>query len=272
MPRISIVSVAALLGILSTEGCDKPAPAPPVPPLTVQGPPLLSPKESPQRILSKALKAHGGVDHLARWNCGRVKYQMRSDTIPQLNDTPATIEEFFQLPGHLKRVTVVREGKQQKTTTCLVTGDEGWEYLDDGSCRLVPGATLNAVLSPEHAFFYFCNLARLRAPGVGLTVCGTELVNNRPAVVVHAEAEGANPMDYCFDTVTALLVRLVRHLPQPKGRECVVEVELGDYHEISGGPIPLRIRGHSDGQTLLDFTLLEVEFLDHCDDSIFTAP
>jgi hypothetical protein len=270
--RLKFAGLVALLGMLCAGGCDESEPVPPMPPLTAQGEPIVSAGDTPQRVLDMALKAHGGEGLLARWRCGRVKFHMRSDTIAPLHDMPATIEEVFQLPGHLKRVTITGQGKQQKTTTSILNREEGWEYLGDGSCRLLPGSSLESVLSPEHAFFYFCNLARLHAPGVQLSVGGVESINDRPAVVLHAEADGANPMDYYFDTVTTLLVRIVRHLPQPKGREYAVEIDLGDYHNIAGGPVPMRIIGHSGRRAMLDFTLLEVEFFDHLDASAFTPP
>jgi len=257
--RSKLAWVVAGLGAL-VSSCDKGHPPLPVPRLCVQGKPILSAADSPHSVLDTALKAHGGTDRLARWSCGHVKFRLRSDTVPPYSDAPVVIEDFFQLPGRFKRVTVVGEGKEQKTTTRLITDEQGWEYLEDGSCRLVPGVALESALFPEHAFFYFCNLARLRDPGVSLEV------------VLHAEADGANPMDYYFDTVTALLVRLVRHVPQPKGDECQVEIELGDYRNVGGSPLAMRIVGRSAGRTLLDFTLLEVEFSDHLDESVFAPP
>jgi hypothetical protein len=260
------------LWLLAAGSCDQvPAPAP-LEPLSAKGEPILSAADSPQVILEKAIQAHGGPACLARWKCGRVKYRTRSDTIPLLNDKPSTVEEFFELPGHFKRVTVIGQGDRQRAITWIVSGDQGWEYQPDGTTRLLPAVTINAAIRTEHAFSDFCNLVRLRNPGFRLEVRGTQTVHGRPAVVLHAEADGANPMDYCFDTVTALLVRSVRHLPQPKGDERLVEIELGDYREIAGAPVAMRVVGRSEGQVLLDFALLEVEFVDHFDEGTFVPP
>jgi hypothetical protein len=238
----------------------------------VKGEPILSTADSPEVVLNKALEAHGGPEALARWRCGRVKYRTRSDTIPLLNDKPSTVEEFFQLPSLFKRVAVIGQGERQRTITWLINGEQGWEYQPDGVTRVLPAAALNSTLRGEHAFSDFCNLARLRSPGFRLEVRGTETVHGRPAVVLHAEADGANPMDYCIDTVTALLVRSLRHLPQPKGGERLVEMELADYRTIGGAPVAMRVISRSEGQILLDFTLLEVEFVNHFDEGVFTPP
>jgi hypothetical protein len=201
-----------------------------------------------------------------------VKYRTRSDTIPLLNDKPSTVEEFFDLPGQFKRVALIGHGARQRTITWVIRGELGWEYQTDGTIRQLPAVTINASLRGVHAFSDFCNLVRLRDPACRLEVRGTETVHGRPAVVLHAETDGANPMDYCLDTVTALLVRSVRHLPQPKGGERLVEMELGDYRTIGGSPVAMRAIGRSDGQVLLDFTLLEVEFIDHFPADTFTPP
>jgi hypothetical protein len=257
--------------MMAAGSCDPSQSPPPLEPLSAHGEPILSASDSPRSVLEKALKAHGGAERLARWRCGRVKYSTRSDTIPLLTDKPVTVEEFFQLPGRFKRVTVIGQGKRQKAITWLVSNEQGWEYLPDGSSRLLPGAALQSVACTQHAFYYFCNLPRLLEPGFRLEVRGTEMVSGRPAVVLHVDG-GLNPMDYYFDTVTGLLVRSVRHLLQPKGGERLVETELADYHDIGGAPVALRVVGRSEGQTLLDFTLLEVEFFDHFDDSMFAPP
>jgi hypothetical protein len=184
-------------------------------------------------------------------------------------DKPRTIEEYFQLPGKFKRVAPVGQGRRERVVTFVINGDQGWQYSPDGTAQLLPPAALSAALRSEHPFCDFCNLARLHGPTFRLQVRGEDTIAGRPVVVLHAEAIGTNPMDYAFDRSTALLVHSVRHLPQPSGPEKSVELDLGDYRDVGGAPVPMHVVGRSEGRVLLDFTILEVEFADGFDDSVF---
>jgi hypothetical protein len=261
--------------LLAAPGCERP-PLPVVPPpdepLPPEGPPVLHATDSPAAVLDRALEVLGGPERLARWKCGRVKYETRSDLIPLLGKRPSVVEEYFQLPGQLKRIAEIGEGARRQNVTFVINGPQGWEYRPDGSTRPVTGDALLAALRPQHAFADFCNLARLRDPAFRLSVLGEDRVNGRSVVVLHSEAPLTNPTDYALDRSTALLLKSTKHLPQPKGGEKTIETLLGNYRDIGGGQVPLHVVGRSDGKVLLDFTLLEVEFLDHLDDSVFPVP
>jgi hypothetical protein len=261
-----------LLVFLAVAACnrrvaDVDAPDPPLP----DGPPILFPSDTPDTLLDKAIAALGGEKRLTRWKCGRVKYETRSDTIPLL-ERPSTVEEYFQLPGHFKRVAEVGQGNRRRIATFIINGERGAELLPDGTTRPLPDMARFDGLRSEHAFADFYNLTRLRAPHYSLSVRGEEVLDGRSAIVLHCESTFTNPMDYAFDSATALLVKSTRHLPQPAGGEKIVEIFLGDYRDLGGGVVPLHIKGRSEGKVLLDFTIFELELLDQLDDSIFEIP
>jgi hypothetical protein len=206
---------------------------------------------------------------LGRWRCGRVKYQARSDLISYMADKPRTIEEFFQLPGKFKRVAPVGQGRRERVITLVINGEHGWQYSPDGTAEMLPPAAVSAALRTEHPFCDLCNLARLNGPAFRLQVRGEDTIAGRPVIVLHAEAADTNPMDYAFDRCTALLVHSVRHLPQPSGPEKIVEMDLDNYRDVGGAPVPMHVVGRTDGQVLLEFTLLELEFADAFDDAVF---
>jgi hypothetical protein len=243
-------------------------PDPPLP----DGPPILHPTDTPPELLDKAVAALGGPTRVGRWRCGRVKYQTRSDTIHPLEIKPSTVEEFFELPGRFKRTAEIGEGNRRRTVTFIVNGEHAWEELPDGSTRPVPDLVALTVYRTEHAFADFYNLSRLRTPYFALAARGLEHVDGREVVVLHSEAFFANPTDYAFDRATGLLVKTTRHLPQPGGGEKTIETFLGDYRDIGGGPVPLHIVGRSEDRVLLDFTIYELEFLDHLDEALFAVP
>jgi hypothetical protein len=236
------------------------------------GPPILAATDTPLALLDKATTALGGPQRLGRWKCGRVKFQARSDTIPLLIDKPSIIEEYFQFPGRYKRLAEVGEGPRRRTVTFIVNNEQGWEIQPDGSARSVPEIAVATLLRSEHPFADFYNLARLRAPNFHLSVRGEDQVAGRAAVVLHADNDYGNPVDYAFDRATALLVKSTRHLLQPTGGETPIEIFLGDYRDIGGGPVPLHIVGRTEGKNLLDFTIYELEFIDQLDDSLFAVP
>jgi hypothetical protein len=268
--RLCHAWVLALGGGLLAGGCERPPPVDETPAPT--GPPILHGTDSPQVILDRVIAAHGGEKGLARWKCGRVKYLTRSDIIPLLEEKPRSIEEFFELPGKLKRITVVGQGRRQTVVTFVVDGSQGWEYLPDGTTKLLPPEALAASLRTVHAFSDFGSLYRLRNPVFRLNVLGENTAAGRPVVVLHAESIYTNPIDYFFDRVSGLLIHSVRHLRSPSGSEKTIELDLKDYHDVGGTAVPFHVVGRSEGKILLEFTIREVEFVDHFDASTFAPP
>ncbi len=273
-----ISPASMLLAVLLANGCDHPPVPPPLAELPAPGlpmdggPSLLQTTDSPQVVLDKAIAAFGGPECLARWKCGHLKYLTRSDTIPILNEKATSAEEFFRLPGHLKRIARIGSGGREQTVTFLICNEQGWEYRPDGTTRSLTADAMFAVLRTEHAFADFCNLARLRNPFVRLSVRGEQIVQGRAALVLHAETDCTLPADFFLDRATGLLLQSVRRLPQSGGPEKVVETTLADWRRVGSGWVPHRIRGLCDGKVLLDFTITELEFLDNIDDSVFTPP
>ncbi len=266
-----------VLAALFAGGCDHALPPPKADEVTPVGlpmpdPPLIHATDSPQVLLDKALAALGGPACIARWKCGRVKYETRSDTIPILDEKPTSAEEFFLMPGHLKRIARVGRGGRDLTVTFFINNDQGIEYRTDGSTKALPADSTFAVMRTEHAFADFCNLDRLRNPFVRLSVRGEQVVLGRTAVVLHAETDYTLPADFLFDRATGLLLQSVRRLPQSGGGEKVVETTLAEWRQVGAGWVPHRIRGVCDGKVLLDFRITELEFLDHLDDSVFAPP
>jgi hypothetical protein len=265
-----------LLAALFPTGCDHALPSPVADSgfefgLEMPGTPLLSPTDPPEVLLDKAIAAFGGPQCLERWKCGHLKFLTRSETIPVLNEKPTTAEEFFQLPGHLKRVVHVGQGDREQTIVFLVNNEQGMEYRPDGTSRPLSPDSIFSVLRTEHSFADFCNLARLRNPLIRLSNHGEQNVNGRAAVVLRAETDFTLPTDFLFDRATGLLLQSIRRMPQ-SGGEKLIETTLGDYRLVGAGRVPHRIVGRCDGKVLLDFTITDLEFLDHLDDRVFAPP
>jgi hypothetical protein len=264
-----------LFAVLFAQGCGHRPPTPraeSIDPGLPSGPPILHATDAPTAILDKAIAAFGGPAQLNRWKCGHIKYLTRSDTIPILDEKPSSAEEFFQLPGHLKRIARIGCADREQTIVFLIDSDQGWEFRPDGSRRQLPNDSVIAVMRTEHAFSDFCNLTRLNHSLVRLSVLGEQTVNGRAAIVLHAETDFTIPTDLAFDRSTGLLLQSIRHLIQPGGGDKTIETVLGNYRDVGGSPVPHRIVGRSDGKVLLDFTITDLEFVDHFDDGVFAAP
>lgn len=282
MRKLSPAWVLALTWALAVGSCEQgpdrlPAPRPP----SEEGPPVLHASDSPETVAERTIKAHGGLERLERWKCGRVKYKVRSDTIPLLQEKPSAVEEWFQFPGRFKRVAVIGKVGRQKTVTWLVNKEQGWEYQPDGTTRLLPSTVLVAAWGNEHPFANFCNLSRLRTPDVRLSVQGTDTVSGRSVVILHVVPPPdllgrQHIVDYSFDARTALLLRAIRHLPPAPGAapgpDHTVETILGDYRTVESAPVPMRLLGRADGQVLLDFAIEEIELLDSLPPETFMPP
>ncbi len=54
--------------------------------------------------------------------------------------------------------------------------------------------------------------------------------------------------------------------------QIVKESYLGDYTEVQGGKVPMRIKGYMAGDLKLDAAILEIHFLDAIDEKEFERP
>jgi hypothetical protein len=68
-------------------------------------------------------------------------------------------------------------------------------------------------------------------------------------------------------------VKVRTNTPDPRGgKDVKKEAFLGDYKEVQGARVPMRLRTYRGGELLVDMTLIEVQFFNRIDGKVFAKP
>jgi hypothetical protein len=187
-----------------------------------------------------------------------------------IDGTDTTMEDTFQLPGHLKRVTHGEKNGEKSTYIWVLNNGSGWEKRDSGAPTEITNA---ATERTRHYLAENINFAALADSGVKLTGLGDAKVGDRPVVVVKAEPEGAAPVDCYIEKTTAFVLKFVRVGPDPRTkRDATLTTYLDDYKLIQGGMVPMRIKGFVGDQPLIEVLITDLQFFDKLDASEFAKP
>lgn len=224
--------------------------------------------DAAKRILEKAIKAHGGKEKLVATLTGKFKAKVTGN-FPQVGHLTFIWEETYQLPKRYKR-TIKGKFKDMPTTLeyAIVDG-KGWIRQNGGKVTdiTVQKVTLERVWNATLG-----RLPKMLGKGYKLSLADKAKVFGREAVglkISSAEGEG----EFLFDKVSGLLVKIKKRMDDPlTKKEVDGEVLYSNFKDISGVKFPMTVTAYSKGKKLLEFKLINVQFLDKIADSLFDKP
>jgi hypothetical protein len=178
---------------------------------------------SADQILGKYQQAVGGADAAAR-----ISTRIQKGTLTVGSDR-FPVEVLAKAPA--KRVTTVRFPGGDSVTA--INGDEGWlstpgRAVHDMSLSEVDAARMDADL------FFPGSLKRIFKE---LRVEPQGQINGRGAYVLAGTRENLPPVQLYFDQQSGLLVRVLRFVETPLGRN-PTEIDYADYREEGGLKTP----------------------------------
>jgi hypothetical protein len=177
------------------------------------------------QLLDKYLTAVGGADALQK-----VSSRVEKGAIKSAGQPDAPIEVFAKAPD--KRISVTH--LQQGESITAFDGHSGWTGFG-GRARPMSAADnemahMDADLSfPAHVKSMYQKF--VTQPG--------EPINGHETYVVVGRSEGRQPLRLYFDQQSGLLLRLVRFLDTPIGRN-PTQIDYADYREVNGVKVPFR--------------------------------
>jgi len=227
---------------------------------------------TPQQIVEKAIKAHGGAKALAKFKAATFK--AKGTTFVMGLDIPFTGEFSVQAPAQMRvslQITVM--GKDFKFVE-VVNRDKGW--------RIIPGKDktekmtkdqLAEALEEMHAEF-ITELYPLRDKAYKLSLLGEAQVDSKPALGVRVEHKGHRPVNLYFDKKSHLLVKSEYTVKdeQAGDNEIMQEVFYKDHKSFDGTQKPTRIHTNRDGKRFNELELIELEAQERLDDGVFSEP
>lgn len=240
------------------------SPTTPVPPRSI--PPSADP--TPRDVLDKAIQAHGGRDAVMKTLIGKVQARATFRVPPQI-DSAITWDESFDLPRRYRRTIKGVLNEAPFTMAFAVTNKGGWSRTNAGEILEFPPAEIslytcwNAMLA---------TLPSLQKDAANLKTIGSRRVGNIEAVGIQLSLNGDSTTLY-FDRDSGRLARADNRIPHAVTRQMVdAEIVFGDYKDVSGVQFPMRITTSAAGETILDLRIMEIQWLDKIDDSVFDKP
>ena len=180
---------------------------------------------SADQILGKYLQAVGGVDAATGIS---TRIQKGTLTVGSEN---FPVEVVAKAPD--KRVTTVRfPGGDSVTGT---NGEEGWLSTPGHAVHDMSPAEVDAARMDAELFFP----ASLKGLFKELHVEPQEQISGREAYVLAGTRDNLPPVQLYFDQQSGLLVRVLRFVETPLGRNPTV-VDYGDYRDQGGLKTPFR--------------------------------
>jgi photosynthetic reaction center cytochrome c subunit len=199
----------------------------PEPPPAMSGPGAAGASAAPSAdvILDKYVQALGGEAALHK-----ITSRVEKGTLSGMGPGAMPVEVFAKAPG--ARVTVVHTPRGENVTA--FNGQTGW-MSGFGPPRPITGGELDN--EKRNADFYFA--ADIRKAFQQIGNARPDKVDDHDAYLLVARSPGRPPVRFYFDKDSGLLVREVRYVETPLGRN-PSQVDYADYRDVDGVKIPYK--------------------------------
>ncbi len=226
-------------------------------------------QESPQTIIDRAIRVHGGMERLTRAQADRIK--TRGNLFLNGKAVPFTNETTVQLPNKLKSVVTLHLDNQTHTLVQILNGEKPFVTLD-GRPSPKEGSAV-AEMRESLALARAIRLVPLLADRSYELASLPEIkVNDRPAVGVKVEVKGRKPILMYFDKETHFLVKTEHELDDGAGKSVTQEEYYSDFRDLQGFKRPIRIAVFRKGGKIMEAEMVEVKYYDRFDDDEFAKP
>lgn len=125
----------------------------------------------------------------------------------------------------------------------------------------------------RHTFAKFASIAQLGDHVSDVSIIGRLDIDGTPVVHLRLTSQELGSVDSFVNRTTGLLVKTSTKTADPfTGVESTIEMELSDYREIDGIPVPMTLKGTSNGKTLISVKISDLEFKKSIPASTFAKP
>ena len=200
--------------------------------------------QSPDAILDRYLQASGGAAALDKINTEVQKGKL------DLGQVQFPVEIFVKQPGMRSVVTHLPSGDGFDT----VNGQSGWTFVPGRPIRNMSKGDLQAATIDADLRFA-ANIKKLFSD---VTVMPNQQIGGRAVSVIQASNPKQPPVELSFDQQTGLLVRMVRYVDSPLGRN-PTQIDYSDYRVVGGAKQPFQwIVSQPQGRYTIQLDQVEV--------------
>jgi photosynthetic reaction center cytochrome c subunit len=209
----------------STPVISESAPTPEPPPATNGAGGEAGSAPGADAILDKYVQAIGGEDALHK-----ITTRVEKGTLSGFGPAAMPVEVYAKAPN--ARVTVVRTPRGETVTA--FNGNTGW-MSGFGPPHPITGGELDN--EKRNADFYFA--ADIKQAFQQIGNARLDKVDDHDAYLLVARSPGKPPVRFYFDKDSGLLLREVRYVETPLGRN-PSQVDYADYRDVNGVKIPYK--------------------------------
>jgi hypothetical protein len=226
--------------------------------------------EEAEKILKKAIAAHGGAEVLAK-NKNKAVTQKAKGHIHHFN-TDATIE-LFSAGGKTKQVMQLTIMGMEINQIVCFDGKEMWTARNGKVEKSFSSKEELAAIEQQHHAVRAAGLLYLQEKGIGLSPNGETTVEGKPAVGIRVSKKDYKDVNLYFDKESGLLVKIESMtFDLMSGGEVAEERTITAYQTVAGQKRPAKVNVVRDGMKVIDVEFTETNLVDKLDDDTFAKP
>jgi hypothetical protein len=226
-------------------------------------------EKDPKAILTKAMKALGGEENLAKIKAVSAKVKGKITFGGESSDF--TAESISKGLDHYRSKFSGEFGGNKVEAVTVVDGDKGWRAFMGNVMDLDADALAN-----EKRMIYLRNIPGTIVPllGNGFKVepAAAEKVNGKPAAGIKVTPKDGKVFTLYFDEESGLPVKEVAKVLDFMGTEFTQETLFSDYKDFGAIKTATKTVSKRDGEPLLEAELTEFKVLDSVGAKTFAKP
>jgi hypothetical protein len=223
-----------------------------------------------REIVSRAIKAHGGIEALKKYK-GSVsktkgKFYGIGGGIEYSGDTSV------QLPNRLRTELELKVAGQDISIIQVIAGDKGWFKIGNKTEELK--GELLAEAKEQISAGNNTHLVCLNDKECKLSPLGEIKVADRAAVGVRVERKGYRDVNLFFDKEKNFLVKMETRGKDPMGGggEFTATTLYEDYKRIDGIMVAHKVTVKRDDKLFVESTVTDIKLSEKLDDNLFEKP
>ncbi len=212
---------------------------------------------TPEQIIDKAIRAHGGEDRLKQLSGFSLKDRM-------VYDKGQTWNYEMTVDAPVRYRSEMKVGAEGKTRVIVIDGDHGWLKSSDEVISYPPTFVDSMrkytipYLGPRSILRL---LDRQKNPKCHFSTVGECTIDGHQAVGLLMKLEGGSQQTWSFDKESGLLLKEESRTANFEGEDTVNVTTFSDYQTFDGFPIARKETGERDGKPsftreLIDFRVV----------------
>ncbi len=236
--------------------------------LVVSFAPAARAADEPKDLLAKAIKAHGGEEHLTKMKAAQTKTKGKID-LPGVGEVDFTQESSHMFPDKFRDSLEFKVMGQNVSVFTLISGDK--VTLEVNGKEVDAADKVKEAVKGMGQVFEVSRLVPLKDKKYELNIIGEDKVEGKPAVGVRVSTKDQKDVSVYFYKDTGLIAKIEhRTTDQATGKEINEERIIADYSKNKAGiQTPKKIIIKHDGKQFLEAEVLELNLLEKIDDSEF---